>query len=169
MITPITPADLHELQKISRETFDETFKDQNTSENMNAYLDQAFTEEKLISELNNQSSLFFFIRHGGHNAGYLKVNTGDAQTESMGHDALEVERIYVSRTFQKLGLGKKLLDKAFEIAYSSDRDKIWLGVWEHNAKALAFYKRRGFVQTGAHSFFMGDDEQTDLIMEKRLK
>src|SRR5699024_7444262 len=169
MITPITPVDLHELQKISRETFDETFRDQNTSENMTAYLDQAFTEEKLISELNNQSSLFFFIRHGGHDAGYLKVNTGEAQTESMGHDALEIERIYIRRAFQKLGLGKKLLDKAFEIAHSSDRDKIWLGVWEHNVNALDFYKRRGFVQTGAHSFFMGDEEQTDLIMEKSLK
>src|SRR5699024_12789070 len=136
----------HELQKISRETFDETFRDQNTPENMSTYLDQAFTEEKLISELSHPSSLFFFIRHGGHDAGYLKVNTGEAQTESMGHDALESERIYIRRAFKKLGLGKKLLDKAFEIAHSSDRDKIWRGVGAHNVNALDCYRWWGIVK-----------------------
>ncbi|AKG75176.1 GNAT family N-acetyltransferase [Salinicoccus halodurans] len=167
-IEKCTFEDLKTLQKISYDTFDETFRDQNTEENMRTYLNNAFTEEKLTAELRNPSSQFFFVYHNDAVAGYLKVNTGDAQTEEMGKEALELERIYISRNFQKLGLGKQLLDKTFEIARSSGKEKIWLGVWEKNENALDFYRRKGFIQTGAHSFYMGDEEQTDLIMEKTL-
>ena len=101
-------------------------------------------------------------------AGYLKVNTGDAQTEEMDDDALEIERIYIINKFQKLGLGKYLFNKAMDIAMEQNKKKIWLGVWEKNKNAISFYKRLGFTQTGAHSFYMGDEEQTDLIMVKKL-
>lgn len=160
--------DLAVLQKLSYDTFDETFRDQNTPQNMNAYLENAFTEEKLTAELKNRSSQFLFIYYNDEIAGYLKVNTGEAQTEAMGNESLELERIYILKNFQKLGLGKLLLDHAFQIARSCRKMKIWLGVWEKNDNALEFYKRKGFVQTGAHSFHMGDEEQTDLVVEKTL-
>src|SRR5690606_16174629 len=104
----------------------------------------------------------------GQVAGYLKINADAAQTEEMGEDALEVERIYISRAFQKLGLGKHLMEQALELAARLGKKKIWLGVWEHNANAIAFYQKKGFVKTGEHSFFMGDDEQIDWIMVKEL-
>lgn len=167
-IEECTPDDLTVLQKLSHDTFDETFRDQNTPENMEAYLKTAFTREKLALELMHPASQFFFIFHEDEIAGYLKVNTGTAQTEEMGDETLELERIYISRNFQKLGLGKILLDKVLQIARSSGKKKVWLGVWEYNSKALEFYKRKGFALVSAHSFFMGDEEQTDLIMEKIL-
>ena len=87
----------------------------------------------------------------------------------MGAESLEVERIYVKKKFQKHGVGKQLLNKALEIALEQKKKKIWLGVWEENENAIAFYQKKGFVQTGAHSFYMGDDEQVDLIMSKTLQ
>lgn len=101
-------------------------------------------------------------------AGYLKVNTGAAQSEPMGDEALEIERIYILEKFQKHGLGKQLFNKALEIAQEGGKGKIWLGVWEKNENAIAFYERLGFVQTGSHSFYMGDEEQIDFIMSKTL-
>lgn len=163
-----TLADLHELQKISIETFTETFKDQNSPEHLNAYLKKAYNLSQLEQELANPSSQFFLIHFNQEVAGYLKVNTGEAQSEEMGDDSLEVERIYVKKKFQKHGLGKQLLNKAMEIAINQQKKAIWLGVWEENENAIAFYQKKGFVQTGAHSFFMGDDEQIDLIMTKTL-
>lgn len=77
-------------------------------------------------------------------------------------------RIYIKNSFQKHGLGKHLLNKAIEIALERNKKNIWLGVWEKNENAIDFYKKMGFVQTGAHSFYMGDEEQTDLIMAKTL-
>lgn len=89
-------------------------------------------------------------------------------TEEMGADSLEVERIYIRPAFKRRGLGKYLIDKAIEIARAQGKQLIWLGVWEHNVNAIAFYEKMGFVRTGAHSFFMGEDEQTDFIMTKKL-
>ncbi|MGO4889509.1 GNAT family N-acetyltransferase [Anaerobacillus sp. MEB173] len=160
--------DLLILQEISFETFNETFKDQNSPENMKAYLDRAFTLKQLKKELSNIDSEFFFVYVNNEVAGYLKVNTNDAQSEEMGEEALEIERIYIKSNFQKHGLGKYLLNKAIEKAMEHNKKKIWLGVWEKNENAMAFYKKMGFDQTGSHSFYMGDEEQTDFIMTKTL-
>lgn len=168
MIKRCTQKDLSELQAISITTFTETFKDQNSPEHLHAYLEKAYDLKKLEQEVANPSSQFFFVYFNEDVAGYLKVNTDDAQTEAIGNDSLEVERIYVKKTFQKHGLGKLLLDKAVEIALEKQKKSIWLGVWEANENAIAFYQKKGFVQTGSHSFFMGDDEQVDLIMVKTI-
>ncbi|MDR4436380.1 GNAT family N-acetyltransferase [Bacillus tequilensis] len=157
------------LQEISIETFNDTFKDQNSPENMKAYLESAFNLNQLEKELSNVYSQFFLVYFHHEIAGYLKVNTNDAQSEEMGDESLEIERIYVKSHFQKHGLGKYLLNKAIEMAIKRKKKKIWLGVWEKNENAIAFYKKMGFVQTGAHSFDMGDEEQTDFIMAKTLK
>jgi diamine N-acetyltransferase len=167
-IKPCTIGDLSILQEISCETFIETFKDQNSPENMNAYLERAFHHNQLEKELSTISSQFFFVYFNNEVAGYLKVNTQDAQSEKMGEDSLEIERIYIRAKFQKLGLGKYLINKAIEIAEEQGKNKIWLGVWEKNEKAIAFYKKIGFVQAGTHSFHMGDEEQIDFIMIKPL-
>lgn len=167
-LTECTLDDLHELQTISIVTFTETFKDQNSPEHLKAYLDEAYDLDKLKKELKNPSSRFYFIYVDQQVAGYLKLNTDAAQTEPMGADSLEVERIYVKKAFQKYGLGKQLLNKAFEMAVEQNKKRIWLGVWEENANAIAFYRKKGFVQTRTHSFYMGDDEQVDLIMVKTL-
>lgn len=167
-IKKCTLEELSKLQEISYETFIETFKHQNSPENMNAYLEMAFNLKQLKKELSNISSQFFFVYFNNEVAGYLKVNTNDAQSEEMGDESLEIERIYIKNIFQKHGLGKYLLNKAMEIAMERNKKKIWLGVWEKNENAISFYKKMGFVQTGAHSFYMGDEEQMDFIMTKTL-
>lgn len=169
MIKKCTLEDLQELQNISVETFTETFKEQNSPEHLNAYLEKAYNLNQLEKELANHSSQFFFVLFNEEIAGYLKVNTDEAQSEEMDDESLEIERIYVKKEFQKHGLGKQLMNKAVEIASEQKKKKIWLGVWEENENAIAFYQKKGFVQTGSHSFYMGDDEQVDLIMTKTLQ
>ncbi|MCI3028235.1 GNAT family N-acetyltransferase [Desemzia sp. C1] len=163
-----TVEDLQILQKVSVETFRDTFQDQNTEEDLYNYLEKAYNTEQLTSELLNQQSEFYFVFNGNDLAGYLKININEAQSETNGEEALEIERIYVLPEFKGKGLGKILIQQAVERAQFHQKTNIWLGVWEHNQAALAFYKKLGFVQTGAHSFFMGEDEQTDLILTKKL-
>lgn len=167
-IKKCTLEDLRKLQEISYETFNETFKHQNSPKNMEAYLEKAFNLEQVEKELSNTSSHFFFVYVDNEIAGYLKVNTDDAQSEEMGDEFLEIERIYIKNNFQKHGLGKYLFNKAIDMAMEHNKKKIWLGVWEKNENALIFYKKMGFIQTGAHSFYMGDEEQVDFIMVKTL-
>ncbi|AQQ52301.1 GNAT family N-acetyltransferase [Planococcus lenghuensis] len=167
-IRTCTPDDVRTLKEISAETFSETFKDQNSPEQLTAYVEKAFSLKQLEKEIADPSSRFYFIVFEGEVAGYLKVNAGHAQSEAMGNDALEIERIYVKNKFQNLGLGKHLLNKALDVAKEDGKKKIWLGVWEKNEKAIAFYAKKGFIQTGAHSFYMGDEEQVDFLMTKPL-
>ncbi|WP_339307908.1 GNAT family N-acetyltransferase [Paenibacillus sp. FSL R5-0519] len=155
-----------ELQEISYETFNETFKAQNSPENMKAYLEKAFNREQLETELSMADSQFLFIYVNHELAGYMKVNINDAQSEKMGVESLEIERVYIRKEFQKHGLGKVLLHKAIELATEHHKTNIWLGVWEKNENAIAFYEKMGFVQTGSHAFYMGDEEQIDFIMTK---
>ncbi|MGE7366397.1 GNAT family N-acetyltransferase [Desemzia incerta] len=163
-----TVEEVQKLRGISIETFRDTFQDQNTEEDLYNYLEKAYNTEQLTSELLNQQSEFYFVFNGNDLAGYLKININEAQSETNGEDALEIERIYVLPQFKGKGLGKILIQQAVERAQFHQKTNIWLGVWEHNQAALAFYKKLGFVQTGAHSFFMGKDEQTDLILTKNL-
>lgn len=167
-IVKCTLEDSRDLQEISYDTFEETFGSQNSPENMSAYLEKAFNIKQVEKELSNPLSYFFFVYFHDEIAGYLKVNTGDAQSENMDDDAMEIERIYIKSKFQKRGLGKYLFNKAMDIAREKNKKKIWLGVWEKNERAIAFYEKLGFVQIGSHSFFMGDEEQTDYIMVKTL-
>ncbi|WP_053376543.1 GNAT family N-acetyltransferase [Paenibacillus sp. FJAT-27812] len=167
-IKKCTFEDLGLLQEISVETFNETFKKQNSPENMKAYLEKAFHLKQLEQELSNISSDFYFIYSNKEIAGYLKLNSNNAQTETMGDDSLEIERIYIRGKYHKQGLGKYLIKKTIEIAIERNKEKIWLGVWEKNENAITFYKKMNFVQTGAHSFYMGDEEQIDIIMSKTL-
>ncbi|MBT2770863.1 GNAT family N-acetyltransferase [Halomonas sp. ISL-60] len=160
--------DVQKLQEISIETFTDTFKDQNSPENMKSYLERAFNTKQLEEELSNTSSAIFFLHFNEEVAGYLKINTDEAQSEKMGEESLEIERIYIKNKFQKLGLGKHLLNKAMDITREQDKKSIWLGVWEKNNNAIAFYKKMGFKQTGTHSFYMGDEEQVDFIMIKTI-
>ncbi|MED4189580.1 GNAT family N-acetyltransferase [Halalkalibacterium halodurans] len=159
---------LQMLQEISIVTFNDTFKDQNSPENMNTYLEKAFNLMQLEKELANPASQFFFIYFKNEVAGYLKINTDDAQSEELGEESLEIERIYIRKEFQGKGLGKVLINKAMEIALRQNKNKIWLGVWEKNENAIAFYQKMGFVPRRAHSFYMGDEEQIDMIMTKAL-
>ena len=160
--------DLPKLLEISYETFNETFKNQNSPENIKAYLERTFNLKQLEKELSNISSQFFFVYLNNEVAGYLKININDAQSEEMSDESLEIERIYIKRKFQKHGLGMYLLNKTIEIAMEFNKKKIWLGVWKKNENAIAFYEKMGFVQTGSHSFYMGNEEQVDFIMTKIL-
>lgn len=162
------PDDLLLLQYISRETFSQTFSDINTEENMSKYLNDSFSAEQLNEELSNELSQFYFAKLNGEVIGYMKLNTGTAQKENPTENALEIERIYVLPAFQGKKVGQLLYSKAIEIAEELSVDHIWLGVWEHNAKAIAFYTKNGFVQFSQHEFALGDDVQIDLLMKKIL-
>jgi len=168
-IKKVTINDIAALQKISKETFAESFSESTSEENMRNYLDNGFAADQLSKELSNTGSEFYFSLYAGKVIGYLKVNTGGAQTELQEERALEIERIYVLGEYQGKKVGQLLYDKAIQIAQQLGSDYIWLGVWEENERAIRFYQRNGFVEFNKHLFKLGEDEQTDLMMKKFLK
>ena len=163
-----TIEDLHTVQRIGRETFLETFADSNTEADMNKYLEDSFNEYKVKAELSNPGSLFFVAWDNEDPVGYLKVNSGAAQTEQQNDTALEIERIYVKSSHHGKKVGQLLYEKAMEVANHQHSSYVWLGVWEKNPRAIRFYKKNGFTPFDKHIFKMGDDEQIDIMMKKEL-
>jgi len=167
-IEKITINEIDQLQKIGRQTFYETFSESNTEENMERYLENGFSADKIKIELNDENSEFYFAKIDKKIIGYLKLNFGQSQTELKDDKALEIERIYVLKEFHGKKVGQILYDKAIEIAKNKKMDYVWLGVWEENPRAINFYKKNGFVEFDKHIFKLGEDEQTDIMMKLKL-
>lgn len=160
--------DLEAIQKIGKQTFIETFSESNTPENMHKYVEENFNTEQLSKELSDPDSLFYLAFDNKKVIGYIKLNTGNAQTEMKTGNALEIQRIYVSKQYFGKAVGQLLFNKAIKIAMESRKDFIWLGVWEKNKRAIAFYEKNGFVEFAKHIFKLGEDMQTDLMMKLAL-
>ncbi|WP_312395351.1 GNAT family N-acetyltransferase [Chryseobacterium sp.] len=168
-IKKASTAELEIIQKLGRETFYETFAPHNSEEHIQEYLEESFTSEKINNELNNPDSQFFIAYEKEEPIGYLKVNSGKAQTELQDKSSLEIERIYVKSSHHGKKVGQLLYDKALEIALNENKKYLWLGVWEENLRAVNFYKKNGFIEFDKHIFKLGNDEQTDLMMKKVLE
>jgi Acetyltransferases len=159
---------LTQLKELSYLTYTDTFGPFNSEENMQAYLTSAYNDEKLLTELAAADSIFYFLYQEETLVGYIKLNWNDAQTESITENALEIERLYVHPQHKRKGFGRFLMEQSLAIAAAKGKAHVWLGVWEHNEPAKAFYKEMGFRRQGQHIFVMGDDEQIDYIMVKDL-
>ncbi len=167
-ITKVKLADIADLQVIGRQTFFETFADHNTADDMQKYLDNNLSIDKLKNELADKNSEFYFATLDNKVIGYLKINFGQAQTELKDKSSLEIERIYVLKDFHGKKVGQVLYDKAIDIAKQTKADYVWLGVWEKNSRAINFYKKNGFAEFDKHIFKLGDDEQTDIMMRLKI-
>ena len=157
--------DIEKVKYISEKTFYETFADQNTEEDMNKYLKENFSYEKMTYEINNSYSKFYIVENNDDVVAYMKINSDKAQIEEGHNNTIEVQRIYVLEDFKGKRIGKALIQKAMEIGKESKVDYLWLGVWEHNIKAIGFYEKLGFKKFDTHIFKLGDDEQVDHLMK----
>ena len=161
--------DIPQLQAIGRRTFFETFAEHNSADDIQEYLDNSFSADKLTNELNNPNSEFYLALLDNKVIGYLKINRAQAQTELKDEKSIEIERIYVLKDFHGEKVGQVLCDTALNIAKQARSEYVWLGVWKKNTRALSFYKKNGFIEFNKHIFKLGNSEQTDLLMRLTLK
>lgn len=160
--------DIKKLQTIAKQTFTETFGSQNTAEDLAKFLNEEYDFNKLKSEVADPESFYYFCYFNDELAGYLKLNIGSAQTESDYPEALEIQRIYVLQKYQGQKIGLSMMQHTIAVAKKIKKSQVWLGVWEKNLKAQAFYRKSGFEKVGSHDFILGDDIQTDYILVKEL-
>jgi ribosomal protein S18 acetylase RimI-like enzyme len=133
---------------------------------MDEHVGRAYARVALERELAEPDSSFFLATVGEQAAGFIKLNRERAQTERQPFSSVEVEQIYLLREFQGLGLGRRLMEKAFDAARDDGLEYVWLGVWERNPSAIGFYEHAGFSRFGSHPFRFGSVEHTDVLMRK---
>lgn len=169
LIAPVLVSELASLAALGRQTFTEAFAHQNKPEDFQQYLREAFSPKTIHDTWLNPDTEYYFARLDDHIIGYLKLNVGAAQTEPMGPDAMEVERIYVRQSEQGKGCGQALLNWAVQRAKLKMKSRLWLGVWEENPRAITFYERFGFRAFGTHIYTLGQDDQTDVLLDFTIR
>jgi GNAT superfamily N-acetyltransferase len=163
-----TAADNELLAAIGAQAFADTFGPDNTPENMAAYLAHAFSPAQQAAELADPRGLFLLAESDGQTAGFAHLHAGPPPGTALGQRPIELARLYALRGFIGRGVGAALMAAGLAAAEQRGCDMIWLGVWEHNPRARAFYARWGFLETGTQSFQLGSDTQRDLVMQRPL-
>ena len=163
-----TESDADLLAKLGATTFYESFAAQNTPENMAAYLSATFGPEKQRAELGDPRNTFLIAENDGTAIGYAHLRTGETPACVSDPRAIELVRIYVSSSQQGTGVGGRLMDACLTEARRAGYQTIWLGVWQQNTRAQAFYHRWNFSIVGEHVFQLGEDRQVDWLMERSL-
>ena len=162
------PADALILAELSRRTFFETFASYNTPENMKLYSDATFGEELQLREIQDPNRIVELAFMDGGPAGFFQLRMGSAPHAVKGQNSIELLRLYVESKWHGCGLGPRLLEKAFQQSFEAGFTTIWLGVWESNQRAKAFYSKLGFEVQGYQDFKLGHELQRDLIMVRSI-
>lgn len=164
-----TLSDAIALTDLSIETFYDTFSDSTSAEDMTAYLAAAFSVAQLQAELSDPRSTFWLAEAGDRLVGYAKLRQKRSVPDAIdGHSPLELQRLYVRRNCLRQGVGSALMQACLDAAKSASHQTLWLGVWERNDRAQAFYQRWGFERVGQQEFAMGVEVQTDWLMARAL-
>jgi ribosomal protein S18 acetylase RimI-like enzyme len=153
------------LAELGAQTFSETFAVNNTPEDMAAYLASAFNPKQQAAELGDPRVTFQVAEIDRLAVGYAMLRSGPAPDGVTGARPIELVRLYVSRASLGSGVGAALMQACIDEAKQKAFQTLWLGVWEHNKRAQAFYRKWNFETVGTHIFQLGADRQTDLIMQ----
>jgi diamine N-acetyltransferase len=169
--------DAEVLTEFAERIFRETFEADNNPDDMAAYLAEAFGVDRQSAEIAEPSSIVLLaedIAGSGSDAtplplaGYSHLTAGELPDCVHGPTPLELKRFYIDRAWQGTGLAQLLMRTTFDAAIASGARTLWLGVWEHNPRAIAFYRKFDFVEVGSHDFMLGQDRQTDIIMARPM-
>lgn len=158
--------DIQLLIALGQKTFYDTFAEANTKDNMDLYLEKNFNNAQVRSEIDDADNIFLIAESGDTPAGYAKLRKGSVPPELNGRHAIEIERLYVTKELIGKNAGRQLMDRCLATARDLGFTTVWLGVWEHNPRAIAFYRKCGFEKFGSHPFMLGTDLQTDHLMKK---
>lgn len=156
------------IADMSRETFYDSFAEFNTKENMDKFLNETFTKEALMKEVETPGNIFLLAYINNEPAGYVRMRESNNPPELGNADAMEIARIYAAQKFIGKGVGKALMEYCIHLAKERNKKIIWLGVWEHNQRAIDFYLKHGFEKFSEHEFILGDDVQNDWLMKRLL-
>lgn len=160
--------DAKALSQIAEATFRATFGAMNTPEHMDRHCETSYAERIQAAEISNPDMVTLVSEEQGEIVGYAQMRWGSAPDCVSASSPGEVQRLYVVKDWHGKGVAQELMRACIMEIAQHGSDAVWLGVWEHNPRAIAFYKKSGFVEVGSHIFPLGGDPQRDIVMVRPL-
>ena len=168
-IRPATRADAPVLAAFGERTFRDAFGADNRPEDVETYVRATYSAERQDAEIEDPTRVTLLAERDGVLAGYAQLRAGaEAPSSVSGPAPMELLRFYVDRTWHGHGVAHTMMDAVIEAAEARGARTLWLGVWERNPRAIAFYGKRGFRDVGCQPFKLGGDDQTDRVMARPL-
>jgi ribosomal protein S18 acetylase RimI-like enzyme len=156
-------ADASALAEFAARTFADTFAGDNSLEDMQAHLASSYGVRQQTAELADPSVITLLAHRDGMLVAYAQVRRKPPPPCVTQEQPVELHRFYVDRAAHGGGVASKLVLAVHDAARELGGRHLWLGVWERNSRAIAFYSKSGFVHVGSHDFFVGADRQTDQV------
>ena len=161
-------ADAAALAKFAERTFRDKFECDNSPSNMDRYVSQHYGIVQQCAELSDPRCVALLAESAGSLVGFAQLLSGPSPREVGATPAIEIQRFYVAREQHGTGLAQRLMSAALDVARQQGSKAVWLAVWERNPRAISFYNKAGFVESGSKPFVLGDDLQTDRIMYRLI-
>jgi len=163
-----TEADTAALTEFGARTFRESFGKDNTAEDMEKHLSSAWRPDLQRGEILDPSIDTLIAESEGEIAGFAMVREKHSPPGVTVRKPVELWRFYVDKPWQGRGLARALMTAVEDSARARGGRELWLGVWERNERAQAFYRKCGFEKVGQQIFVVGSDPQTDHVMLRPL-
>jgi ribosomal protein S18 acetylase RimI-like enzyme len=156
------------LGELATQTFRDTFAADNRPEDIALHIAHAYGKSQQRSELVDPDIATLIVEVDGQMAGYAQLRSGVTPRCVTGEAPIELWRFYIAQAWHGQGVAQALMQRVGTEAYRRGRRTLWLGVWERNERAKAFYRKNGFTDVGSHVFTLGTDAQTDRIWVRPL-
>lgn len=161
-------SDARELAGVAEATFRDTFATENSAEDMDAFCKARYGEPIQAAEIANPNMSTLLCEQDRSLIGFAQLRFGKAPSCVVANAPAEIQRLYVAKAFHGLGVAHRLMKESLAEMSSRGHDVVWLGVWERNFRATAFYRKFGFVEVGDHVFTLGSDRQRDIVMARAV-
>ena len=159
-------SDASRLSQLAEATFRDAFAAVNAAEDMDLHCQSRFSENIQAGEIANPNMITLLGEDGSRLAGFAQLRWDAAPGCVLAESPGEIQRLYVASDWHGKGVAQQLMTACIEAMKDHGSDVVWLGVWERNPRAIAFYRKFGFVELGAHVFHVGTDPQRDIIMAR---
>ncbi len=161
-----TADDAAALAALAERTFRDTFAAQNSAQNMDHHCRTHYGADIQASEIARADHVTLVVEAAGALIAYAQLRLAAAPACVPGKHPGEIQRFYVDQPWHGQGIAQALMAACLQALTEQGCDTVWLGVWEHNPRAIAFYCRHGFNEVGEHCFALGDDPQRDILLAR---
>ena len=158
------PGDACTLSLVAGKLFRQAYAGKMPDADLQACIAEDFGEQQQLDELADPSVSTLLAEQDGELVGYAQVRRKPIPVDTGPKVECELWRIYLDTSCQGQGLGRQLLAAVKDVALAMPSERIWLGVWEENESAIAFYRKHGFEVVGSQPFHLGDEVHNDLVM-----
>jgi diamine N-acetyltransferase len=157
------PDDAAALAAFAAVAFSDAFGADNQPHDLQAHLDASYGLPQQARELADPAVTTLLAHQGERLIAYAQVRRKAPPPCVSQPGAIELQRFYVDRAVHGTGVASALMAAVQQVASDAGAEHIWLGVWERNARAIAFYKKAGFQDVGSTFFDVGTDRQIDRV------